>query len=104
MAGQSNSCASPKFSIYFHFQGEILLTVESNIEYSHDNTRDIYLTSQQSAQSGLVRLLDSSVTSAVLSADRGLLLTFSNGDSIVVDFQPGYESYRLRVDSKELIA
>jgi hypothetical protein len=93
-----------QYSVYIHFEGDVLLTVEAGFEHIHKNIRHVHEASSPFEESNLMTILESAVASASLDANGDLHLTFSNGDSLSIYKDPEFESYRIKIRGKESIA
>lgn len=81
-----------------------MLTVEAGLEHTHNGVRRVYDLSTPLSESGLLSILESTITSATVDGKGDLELTASNGDSLRIYKNPHYESYRLKTDAEELIS
>jgi len=93
-----------QYSIYVHLQDGTILTVEAGLEHIHNGIRRVYQLSSPPPESGLLPILETTITSAALDENGDLQLTASNGDSLCIYKEPGYESYRLKIGADELIS
>jgi len=88
------------YCIHFRFEGDLLLTLESEFSffYEQSHREDIKLPVRHSH---LMRILQSSVTSAELDLNGDLQIRFANGDYVAFEKPIGYEGYRMRIGSGE---
>lgn len=92
-----------QYSIYVHLQDGTILTVEAGLEHIHNGIRRVYELSSPLSESSLLSILEATITSATVDENGDLQLTASNGDSLRVYKESGYESYRLKIGAEELI-
>jgi hypothetical protein len=88
------------YGIHFRFEGDGLLTLESEFTFFYERSHQENITFPVQ-HSHLMRILQSSVTSAELDSNGDLQMQFSNGDHIAFEKPIGYEGYRLRIGSEE---
>jgi hypothetical protein len=93
-----------QFSIYFHFSGKILLTVEAPFLYeSQTHNYSSGWVSFPISETKISKLLECEVDHAIIT-DNGLFnLIFLNKDRLIVSELKGYESYRIKTPSREVI-
>jgi len=92
------------YSIYIHLQGSIIVTIEAGLEHIHNGSRQVYQLSSPLTESSLLTILETTVSSATVSANGDLQMTVSNGDTLRIYKEPQYESYRLKIGTEEIIA
>jgi len=91
-----------QYSVYIHLEDSIIITIESGFEHVHNGTRRVHQLSSPLAESSLLTILESTVTSATVKETGDLELNLSNGDRLRIYKEPEYVSYRLRIGGEEL--
>ena len=90
------------YSLYIHFEGGAILTVEAEFEIADGRRNQSRRSTFPIPESSLMRILQCSVTSADVDETGNLLLSFSNGDILRVYKEPEFESYCVRIGDQEL--
>jgi len=92
-----------QYSVYIHLQGGAMLTIQAGCEHIHDGKRQLYQLTAPVGESSLMSILESTVDSTAVDANGELRLVFSNGDTLRIYKESQYESYRLKIETDELI-
>lgn len=93
-----------QYSVYIHLQQNILITVEAGLEHVHNGKRYVVQFGSPAVESNLLTILESTVRFAAVEQNGDLQLILSNGDTLRIFKERGYESYRLKIGDQELIA
>ncbi len=90
------------YSVYIHFEGGAMLTVEAEFEIVDGGRNQSRRSTFPIPESSLMKILESSVTSADVDETGDLRLSFSNGDILHIFKKPEFESYCVRIGDQEL--
>jgi len=93
-----------QYTVYIHFEGDTLLTVEGGFRHIRGGSQIDYLAESPIRESSLMSIVESSIASGNVAENGELHFVFSNSDELTVFKRLEFESHRLKVGGKEFFA